>query len=171
MTLVDYCFHPQSVSPPNSPRTSGCGLGPRLCLASSQPRKSTPSKFYPSFSEHLEDTGCSHFSLPAKAGRIWLFEASLVSAVLNSVFFFFFFFGETGVWTQGFTLANPTTWVAPPVYCPGYSGDEIWSAICLDCPWTIILLISASQVARITGMSHCAQLWIHFKVAPVVKIE
>jgi hypothetical protein len=26
--------------------------------------------------------------------------------------------------------------------------------ICPGCPWTAILLISASQVARITGMSH-----------------
>jgi hypothetical protein len=32
--------------------------------------------------------------------------------------------------------------------------NEISWTICLGWPWVVILLISASQVARITGVSH-----------------
>jgi hypothetical protein len=35
-----------------------------------------------------------------------------------------------------------------------------WWTICPGWPQTKILLISASQVVRIIGMYHCAQLWL-----------
>jgi hypothetical protein len=47
------------------------------------------------------------------------------------------------------------TWAILPVYfCSGYFGDGLLRTVCPGCPKTTILLISASQVARITGMSH-----------------
>jgi hypothetical protein len=46
----------------------------------------------------------------------------------------------------------------PPVhFCSGYFGDGVEGSsgtICLGCPWTTSILISASQVAWITGVSH-----------------
>jgi hypothetical protein len=39
-------------------------------------------------------------------------------------------------------------------FCSGYFGDRVSQTVCSVWPWTMILLISASQVARITGMSH-----------------
>jgi hypothetical protein len=39
-------------------------------------------------------------------------------------------------------------------FCSGYFGDGVLWTICPGWPPTIILLISAFQVARITGMSH-----------------
>jgi hypothetical protein len=39
-----------------------------------------------------------------------------------------------------------------------FGWDGISQTFCLDWPRTVILWISASWVARITGMSHCAQL-------------
>jgi hypothetical protein len=45
--------------------------------------------------------------------------------------------------------------VAPPVYFySGYFGDGVSQTICLGYPQTVILPISASQVARITGVSY-----------------
>jgi hypothetical protein len=46
----------------------------------------------------------------------------------------------------------------PP--CPAFiAWDEPSQTFCLGWPWTVILPISALQVARITGMSRCAWLW------------
>jgi hypothetical protein len=40
-------------------------------------------------------------------------------------------------------------------FCSGYFGDGISQTICLDCDKKkIVLLISASQVARITIVNH-----------------
>jgi hypothetical protein len=36
----------------------------------------------------------------------------------------------------------------------GYSEDRVLQTICLGWPQTMILLISASRVDRVTGMSH-----------------
>jgi hypothetical protein len=43
----------------------------------------------------------------------------------------------------------------PPVHFALDFGDEFSWTICLGWPSTFIFLISASQVVRITGMSHC----------------
>jgi hypothetical protein len=59
------------------------------------------------------------------------------------------FFGGTGVWTQGFALAkqalNSLSQTSSSFYS-GYFGDGVLQ--------TMIFLISASQLARIIGMSH-----------------
>jgi hypothetical protein len=64
---------------------------------------------------------------------------------------YFFGGGETGIWIQGFVLAKQVFYCLSHTFspfCPGYFGDGVsgW-------PQTMILLISASQVARITGVS------------------
>jgi hypothetical protein len=47
------------------------------------------------------------------------------------------------------------TWATPPaLFCVGYFWDGVLLTICLGWPQTIILLISASRVTRITGVSH-----------------
>jgi hypothetical protein len=61
---------------------------------------------------------------------------------------------------QGFTLAKQVLYhfshTSSP-FCSGYFGDGISWNICQCWPQTSILPISASQIARITGMSHCTQ--------------
>jgi hypothetical protein len=63
----------------------------------------------------------------------------------------------TGFWTQGFTLAKQELYclihTSSPI-CYHYFGDGILWTICLVWPLTTSLLISASQVPRITGMRH-----------------
>jgi hypothetical protein len=39
-------------------------------------------------------------------------------------------------------------------FCCGYFGDRVSRNICPGWPQIVILLISASQVARITGMNY-----------------
>jgi hypothetical protein len=70
----------------------------------------------------------------------------------------FFFFGGTRVWTQGLLLEP----LHQPFFCDGFFGDRGLRTICLGWLRTLTLLISASRVARITGMSHwCpAGLWV-----------
>jgi hypothetical protein len=70
----------------------------------------------------------------------------------------FFFFGSTaGVWTQGLMFAKQALYPLSHIYspfCSGYFGDGVsWTAYS-GWPQTVILLISASQAARIIGMSH-----------------
>jgi hypothetical protein len=69
----------------------------------------------------------------------------------------FFGMGVIGVWTQGSMLAKQELYylrhTASPL-CSGYFGDEGSWASCLDWPRAAIFPISASKVARITGVSH-----------------
>jgi hypothetical protein len=54
---------------------------------------------------------------------------------------------------------STTAWATPPViFCSGYFGVGIPWTICPGWPWTTILPISASQIARIIGMSHWSWL-------------
>jgi hypothetical protein len=64
------------------------------------------------------------------------------------IFFFFFFFG-TGVWTQGLH-SEP---LHQPFFVIGFFPDRVLRTICLSWPRTVIHLIFASWVARITGVS------------------
>jgi hypothetical protein len=67
------------------------------------------------------------------------------------------FFGGSGVWVQCFVLSKQcsTTWDIPPVhFALVILGDGVSWTICLGWPQILILPISASQVARITGSSH-----------------
>jgi hypothetical protein len=66
--------------------------------------------------------------------------------------FFFFFFGGTGVWTQGFTGLDHTS--SPFLFWLFWRWNILNYFICLGWPQNVILSLSASQVARITGVSH-----------------
>jgi hypothetical protein len=57
----------------------------------------------------------------------------------------------------GFWVLNlePTPWASlPALFCDGFFQDRVFQSICLDYFQIMILLISASWVARIIGMSH-----------------
>jgi hypothetical protein len=61
------------------------------------------------------------------------------------------------LWAQGFTLAKQTLYClshTSSAFCSGYFGDEVLWTICSNWLRVMILLISASKVARITGVSH-----------------
>jgi hypothetical protein len=48
-----------------------------------------------------------------------------------------------------------TTWITSPTqFCVGCVWDRVSQTVCLGWLWTTILLISASRVAKITGVSH-----------------
>jgi hypothetical protein len=51
--------------------------------------------------------------------------------------------------------SEPLPWATPTApFCEVFFCDKVWQTVCLDWLWTVILLISASWVARITGVSH-----------------
>jgi hypothetical protein len=58
-------------------------------------------------------------------------------------------------------------------FCSGYFGDQVSGTICLGWPPTMILLISAFQVARMIGVSCGAQqaqiLYDKIRFCPKVK--
>jgi hypothetical protein len=78
----------------------------------------------------------------------------------------------TGVWTQGFALAKQVL-TKQALYCLTHTPPVHFALVILEmvscelCPgwlWTVILLISASQVARITGVNHwplVSQIFFH----------
>jgi hypothetical protein len=71
-----------------------------------------------------------------------------------------FLFSPSGirVWTQGFALAKQVLYClkhTSSVLCFSYFGDGLLWTVCSGWPQAVILLISASHIARITGMSHC----------------
>jgi hypothetical protein len=71
---------------------------------------------------------------------------------------FFPFFCGIRVWTQGFSLAKQVLCHLSHTFGPFllwlFFGDGVLRALCPGWPQTAILPISASQVARITGVSH-----------------
>jgi hypothetical protein len=93
------------------------------------------------------------------------------------------FFGATWIWTQSFNLAKQVIYClshASSTFCSGYFGDRVSHTICLDCPRTMSLLISTSQVARITGISYqhsayvqvfCGYVFISLQYIPASRID
>jgi hypothetical protein len=77
---------------------------------------------------------------------------------LMSFLLFVYLFCSTRVWTQGLTLTRQAFYHLShsinPVFCIGYFQDRVSKSICPVWPQTMILLISASWVARITVMNH-----------------
>jgi hypothetical protein len=73
--------------------------------------------------------------------------------LVSFLLFFFFFFCSTGAWTQGLHLEP----LHQPYACKGFFMIGFLELFCLGWLWTMILLISASWVARITGVSHQLQ--------------
>jgi hypothetical protein len=54
--------------------------------------------------------------------------------------------------------SGPTPWATPPApFCEGFFWDRVSQTFCPGWLWITVLLISASWVARITGMSHQCQ--------------
>jgi hypothetical protein len=92
----------------------------------------------------------------AREEHLTFFQGQLKNTVWN--FFFFFFFGCTGAWTQDFT-----PWVTPPaLFVLGIFEIGSRELICLGWLWNAIVLISASSVARITGVSQWHRLGFYF---------
>jgi hypothetical protein len=92
----------------------------------------------------LSEVGCCCWSSSHQASQEVLpLEQSLPVARC------FFFFFSTGVWTQGLHLE--------PLHQPFFVRvfwEMVSGTICPGWLWTMIFLISASQVARITGVSY-----------------
>jgi hypothetical protein len=90
----------------------------------------------------------SCFSLPS--GRI-------TSVRQHAHLVLVFFFNGTEVCIQGFALAKQALYCLCHTFNPffsGYFGNDILQIICPGWPQTAILLISASQVGRISHESH-----------------
>jgi hypothetical protein len=96
---------------------------------------------------------------------MWLIHSSLLNLYSMITFsektFLFSFLGGIGVWTQSFTLAKQVLYHLNHTFSPfllwSSFGDSVWRTVCLGWSQTTILPISASQTARITGMSHWQQ--------------
>jgi hypothetical protein len=96
---------------------------------------------------------------------LWLLQLHKLFKTFSLHLSVFFFFYGTGTWTQCFVLAKQAlyhlSWTSSP-FCYGYFGDGLSQTICLSWPHTMILRISASQVTRIIGMSHCLNSHLPF---------
>jgi hypothetical protein len=94
---------------------------------------------------------------------LFLFLAFLIACLLFyflSFFrsFFLSFFCGTGAWTQGLHLEL----LHQPYFCEGVFKIVSHETICLGWFLTTILLISATWVAMITGVSHWSQQGLSF---------
>jgi hypothetical protein len=93
-------------------------------------------------------------TMPAARFYSWAFQFYQPLHCYPSVlFFFFFFFFFLWCWSLN---SGPTPQATPPALflCDGFFQDRVTGTIHLGWLWTSILLISASWVAGITGMSH-----------------
>jgi hypothetical protein len=75
--------------------------------------------------------------------------------------------GGNGVWSQDFTPAKQVLYglshFCSP-FCSGYFRDGVSQTLCVDWPWSVILLISATQVEKIAHMSHWCPALGFFKL-------
>jgi hypothetical protein len=60
---------------------------------------------------------------------------------------------------------HPTTWTTPPA-CSGYFGGGVLQTISLSWCQTTILLISASQITRVTNINQWHQVQVRFLKCP-----
>jgi hypothetical protein len=103
---------------------------------------------------------CSHWSsLAQPLHRVFVSFILILHKGFDKFFPPFFFWWIWTVWTQGFTLAGQMLYhlshTCSP-FCMVIFGDGVLWTIYPGWSQTTILEISASQVARITGMSHQA---------------
>jgi hypothetical protein len=79
------------------------------------------------------------------------------------VCFFFFFLLVLGfeLNASGLLDRHSTTWAMSPLFCVGYFWDRVLQTICLGWLQMAFLLISASWVSSIIGVSHWCQLYIY----------
>jgi hypothetical protein len=118
--------------------------------------------------------------------ELWLLEETY-NGLKTKLIFFFFFGVDTGLWTHGFTFARQFLYHfnhSSSPFCSGYFWGRVslfvhrcwdnrlplpcptlfhWNVVshtffCLSWPRTVILLISASHIAKITHVSHWYQL-------------
>jgi hypothetical protein len=82
-------------------------------------------------------------------------------------FFFFFFWVVLGLELKAYTLSHSTS----PIFCEGFFQGRVSQNYLPGLLWTVILLICASWVARITGMSHWHLAHNFFKVLRVAYID
>jgi hypothetical protein len=111
---------------------------------------------------------CKMLHVLQRKAQINLLQCSFMKEFIDLIFpwmkwFFFFFWWD---WSLNSQLCACTAWTTPPVLWLLWR----WGLMnCLPaCPWTVVLLISVSQVARITGVSYwhlaCSDLscdWLH----------
>jgi hypothetical protein len=122
---------------------------------------SVPAKMFPLFSyliHFFHDIYNTYVKSPWL--NIWIISglASIMFSWLKFIFLLlFFFFLGLGFELRASCLQSDTLYhlsnTSSP-FCSGYLGDGILQIICLGWPRTMILPISASKVARITGVSH-----------------
>jgi hypothetical protein len=78
--------------------------------------------------------------------------------LLQKICFYLFIYLFTYFWWNWGLNSGPSPWATPPtLFYDRYFQDSVSQTICPGWLWTTILLISASGVARITGVSHLAQ--------------
>jgi hypothetical protein len=77
----------------------------------------------------------------------WPYTIRMSIFTTHNAFFFFF---STEAWTQGLYLEP----LHQPCFCEGFFETGSCRTICPCWLWTLVLLISASWVTRITGVSH-----------------
>jgi hypothetical protein len=112
---------------PTCPKQAAKPFPTKPALACSSPRKTV--------------LGLAHPSVQCKACAGGL-------GCLEITFFFFF------SWYWGLNY-GPIPWATPPaLFCEGFFEDRVSGTICPKWSQTLILLISASWVTRIIGMSH-----------------
>jgi hypothetical protein len=87
----------------------------------------------------------------AHRGKYYITELNLPAFFLCS-FFFFLFFEVSRLELRAYTLSHSTS-----PFCVRYFQDRVSCTICPGWFQTVILLISASWVARIIGVSHQRQ--------------
>jgi hypothetical protein len=79
----------------------------------------------------------------------------------------FFFFAVLGLELRSYTLSH-----SPALYVLGYFRDRVLQTICPGWIWTMILMISASWVARITGVSlQCQALLLFWRCYSLIMLH
>jgi hypothetical protein len=104
------------------------------------------------------------------------FHLSIIylSIYLSIIYHLSIYLGSTGIWTQGFTLDRQELYYlsqANPCFVIFFFWDRVFRTICLGWFWNTVLLISASQVARITVINHRCLTYFYFLVVLGVELR
>jgi hypothetical protein len=108
------------------------------------------------------------------SAHMYLLISFYVNYIVEKYYDYFFFWQHLCFELRASALLGrcSTTWATPPaLFCAGYFQDRVMWTICLSWLLTEILLISASQVARITGMTHWCPTTNTFWKAELAKVS